>query len=93
MKLSEATLVWNPGTSNVGMLRHPIGPGAAELFECTFGAGDATWDQQSESERAVAMIAAAIDAIALDGVDAQAMRAVLMSVDELRAAFDSGVKA
>ena len=93
MKLSEATLVWNPGTSHVGMLWHPIGPKMSDAFECSFGAGDATWEQQSESERVVAMLATAIDAIALDGVDAQAMRAVLMSVDELRGMFDPGVEA
>lgn len=92
MNLDKATLAWVPGTSNVAVLRHPIGPEAAERFECTFGAGDATWNQQSGSERAVAMLAAAIDAIALDGVGPQTMRTALMTVDELRGVFDQGVE-
>lgn len=90
MRISETTLCWNPGTSHVAVLRHPIGPRACDQFECTFGAGETAFEAMTSSDQAAAMLATAIDAIALDGVDAQAMRTTLMQVDDLRGSFDQG---
>lgn len=89
MNLDKATLAWVPGTDQVAVLRHPIAPKMAEQFECMFGSGEAMWSGLTTAGQAAAMLATAIDAIALDGVDAKAVRAVLMTVDELRGAFDA----
>jgi hypothetical protein len=84
MKMSEAVLAWNPDSGEVAVLKHPMTPRMAAKFTCTACAGDAAFNELPTTAKALWLMTAAIDAVALDGIDGVKMRKALRAVEELR---------
>lgn len=90
MKATEAMLCWGPGQHDAAVVRWPDTRNLSDPYEMTDLACEAAFRKTDDAGRLLWMLRTAWRAVVDHGIEAEAIHAALMVVDEYRAQVGCG---